>query len=102
MKYRLMVLSWISTALLLSGCERLDYTTWQCEHEKRSEQKMSMKLDGSNLEVLGEKLRFCGSLGLTSYFDENCPKLVETSKVSFRTQTGHFLLNKVAYRCKVL
>jgi hypothetical protein len=102
MKYRLMVLSWTSTALLLSGCERLDYTTWQCEHEKRSEQKMSMKLDGSNLEVLGEKLRFCGSLGMSSYFDTNCPKAVEASKASFKTKTGNLALDQQIYHCKVL
>jgi hypothetical protein len=92
--------------LLLAGCERLDYTTWVCQapnlSEKASEKPLRMKLDGSQLEVRGEILRFCGSLGLSSYFDQNCPHLVETSKASFMTKTGEFKFNQEHYLCKVL
>jgi hypothetical protein len=102
MKYHLIILPWIGTTLLLSGCERLDYTTWQCEHAKLSEQKMSMKLDGSNLQVLGETLHFCGSLGMLSYFDTNCSKAIETSKASFEIKTGNLALDQQIYHCKIL
>lgn len=102
MKYRLITLLWFSITLSLVGCERLDYTTWVCEALNPAEKPVRMKLDGSYLELNNEKLRFCGSLGPSSYFDTNCPASVERSKASFLTQTGEFKLDKEQYLCKVL
>lgn len=102
MKYRLITLIWFSITLLLAGCERLDYTTWVCEAQNSAEKPIRMKLDGSQLEVKNEVLRFCGSLGPSSYFDQSCPALVETSKASLITKTGEFKLYQERFMCKVL
>jgi len=86
---------------LLAGCERIDYTTWSCQSNSVNKTK-SMKLDGSAMEFLGGKYRFCGSLGLLSYFDETCPAEVSESKLTFHPKTGELKIKDQLFECQVL
>lgn len=89
------------TLSLLAGCERIDYTTWSCQKNSVSKAQ-SMKLDGSTMEFLNEKYRFCGSLGLLSYFDQTCPPQVSDSKLMFYPKTGELKVNEQTFQCQVL
>jgi hypothetical protein len=48
-------------------------------------------------------LKFCGSLGNSSFFDETCPAQIDQSKVLFIPKKGDFIEGAItAYRCKSL
>jgi hypothetical protein len=71
------------TAMLLSliACERETYTSWNCQSS--SETKIPMVLRRAQMEFQGLELKYCGSLGDQSYFDQTCTKQTEQSNTVF-------------------
>lgn len=91
-----------SLFLFISGCSRHDYTTWECRGVFPETKKFSFILDGSNMQFDNRQLKFCGSLGNSSFFDEMCPEKIESSKVVFISKKGDFIEDLHAYRCSAL
>ena len=93
----------LSLILLISACDRQVYTTWECKGIFPDKQKFSFILDGSSMNFQGDRrLKFCGSLGNSSFFDEVCPAQIEKSKVVFISKKGDFIEDLKAYRCSAL
>jgi len=92
----------INLFLFFSGCSRQDYTTWECRGVYPETKKFSFILDGSSMQFENRQLKFCGSLGNSSFFDEICPGQIESSKVIFISKKGDFIENSNAYRCSPL
>ena len=90
------------TAMLLSliACERETYTSWNCQSS--SETKIPMVLRKAQMEFQGLELKYCGSLGDQSYFDQTCAKQTEQSNTVFSPKTGVLLQQGKAYQCVAL
>ena len=88
--------------LLMIGCDRHDYTTWECRGVYPETKKFSFVLDGSMMKFENRQLKFCGSMGNSSFFDDLCPAQIESSKVVFISKKGDFIENLHAYRCSAL
>lgn len=90
-----------SLLLLLSACERSDYTTWQCESTDHT-QKEQLTLDRSKMLVGKDTYNYCGSLGKLSYFDKQCLGVVGSESVKFTPESGQLIIRDKNFQCKVL
>jgi hypothetical protein len=90
------------TAILLGlpGCERDSYTSWNCSPENGS--KILMVLRKAQMELKGDKLAYCGSLGNQSYFDGQCPSQIDQSTVVFTPSTGALVVKGQTFQCIAL
>lgn len=90
------------TVLILLGCDRKDYVTWKCHSQETDKATLTMIIDGSNLKILQQSYKFCGSLGLDSYFDRACPATPQQSQLRFNQKTGNLNFDETPYACKAL
>jgi hypothetical protein len=88
--------------IALSGCDRKDYVTWKCQMSSSSEKSFSMILDGSNLKIDQTQYRYCGSLGPISYFNQECPPMIDQSELVFEQKLGILMIKGVRYQCNAL
>lgn len=104
-------------ALVASGlvaCDKNDYTTWSCI-EGPDQTKVSMVLSRSLMTFTppqalpsespssnASDLRFCGSLGHHSYFDQRCPADTQAALVRFSPGSGELRLGSKTLQCTVL
>jgi hypothetical protein len=91
----------IST-LLLQACGQADYSTWNCFENGDPNKKVVMVLQQSNLKIGDQTLKFCGSLGLVSYFDQNCQTDTKQSSAQFITSESRLTIGLQQYRCDKL
>lgn len=61
-----------------------------------------MVLRKARMEFQGLELKYCGSLGDQSYFDQTCAKQTEQSNTVFSPKTGALLRQDKAYQCVAL
>lgn len=87
-------------SVMLSACDRHDYTTWHCTNV--STKKIAMVLDGPEIHLNNLTLNFCGSLGNQSFFDLFCPANIQESKLLFIHKTGVLVFDHEQYQCTVL
>ncbi len=88
--------------IALFGCVRKDYVTWQCQMSSSSEKSFLMILDGSNLKIDQTQYRYCGSLGPISYFNQECPPMIDQSEFVFEQKLGILIIKGVRYQCNAL
>ncbi len=89
--------------LLLSACGQADYITWNCIPENDSSKKVVMVLQQSTMKFGDRQLRFCGSLGLVSYFDESCKVGdVKASIAQLIQSESRLAIGRERYRCEKL
>ncbi|QWD76789.1 hypothetical protein ICV32_03775 [Polynucleobacter sp. MWH-UH24A] len=89
--------------LMLSACGQADYTTWNCIPENDPSKKVVMVLQQSTMKIDDRQLRFCGSLGLVSYFDENCKVGdVKASIAQLIQSESRLAIGSKQYRCEKL
>ena len=87
----------------LMACSQTDYTTWNCVPENDSSKKVVMVLQQSTMKISDRQLRFCGSLGLVSYFDENCKVGdVKASIAQLIQSESRLAIGSEQYRCEKL
>ncbi|NCX14033.1 MAG: hypothetical protein EBW77_01530 [Burkholderiaceae bacterium] len=87
----------------LMACSQADYTTWNCVPENDSSKKVVMVLQQSTMKIGDRQLRFCGSLGLVSYFDENCKVGdVKASIAQLIQSESRLAIGSEQYRCEKL
>ena len=91
-----------SIGLVLTACGQADYSTWNCYADGQSEQKMVMVLQESTMKIGDQKLSYCGSLGLVSYFDRSCKVETKNSVAQLIPSQSLLSLNKQQYRCEKL
>ena len=85
---------------LLSACDRHDYTTWHCTN--KISKKITMVLDGPQIELNQQTYNFCGSLGNQSFFSLVCRANLQESTVLFSSKTGELLFEDEKFQCTVL
>jgi len=90
----------IFSLLCLSACERESYTTWNCS--SATETKIPMVLRKAQMELKGEKLSYCGSLGDKSFFDAKCPSQTDQSSTVFTPASGALQSTGQDYQCTAL
>lgn len=89
--------------LSLLACGQADYTTWNCIPENDSSKKVVMVLQQSTMRIGERQLRFCGSLGLVSFFDENCKVGdVKASIAQLIQSESRLAIGSEQYRCEKL
>jgi hypothetical protein len=54
------------------------------------------------MELKGEKLNYCGSLGNQSYFDAKCPGQTDQSGTIFTPASGSLQSKGQDYQCSAL
>jgi len=86
--------------LVLAGCERDTYSTWNCSSP--TETKITMVLKKAQMAFRDLKLDYCGSLGNQSFFDQQCPAQIQESSHVFTPSTGLMMSNSQEYQCKEL
>ena len=84
----------------LSACEREAYTSWNCKNN--AGEKKSMVLKKAQMQFQGGLFNYCGSLGEKSYFDSNCPPLIQKAKITFIPSTGALLHQEQELHCEAL
>lgn len=84
---------------LLSACSRTDYVTWNCKGVYPNKESFQMILDGSSMQLEKNRLKFCGSMGHSTFFDASCPAQIEKSQVIFIPKKGDFIQGTDAFRC---
>ena len=88
--------------IALTGCDRKDYVTWKCHTSFSSGKSFSMILDGSILKIDQTQYRYCGSLGPISYFNQECPPMIDQSEFIFEQKLGILMIKGVRYQCNAL
>jgi len=88
--------------IALTGCDRKDYVTWKCHTSSSSGKSFSMILDGSILKIDQTQYRYCGSLGPISYFNQECPPMIDQSEFIFEQKLGILMIKGVRYQCNAL
>ncbi len=89
--------------LTLSACGQADYSTWNCVPEDDSRKKVTMVLQQSTMKIGDRQLRFGGSFGLVSYFDENCKVGdVKASIAQLIQSESRLAIGSEHYRCEKL
>jgi hypothetical protein len=88
--------------IALTGCDRKDYVTWKCQTSSSSEKSLTMILDGSHLKIDQTQYRYCGSLGPISYFNQECPPIIDRSEFVFEQKPGILTIKGVRYQCNAL
>jgi len=91
-----------STGLALTACGQADYSTWNCYAESQSDQKVVMVLQDSTMKIGDQKLSYCGSLGLVSYFDRSCKAEIKDSVAQLIPSQSLLTVDKQQYRCEKL
>lgn len=86
----------------LTGCDRRDYVTWKCQTSSTNEKNFTMILDGSNLKIGQNQYRYCGSLGPITYFNQECPPIINQSEFIFEQKLGILMIKGVRYQCNAL
>ena len=94
------LLACIYILLGLCACERDNYTSWTCN--SLTETKIPMVLRKAQMELKGDTLDYCGSLGNQSYFDQKCPAEILQSSVTFTPSSGLLLNQGQELQCKAL
>ena len=61
-----------------------------------------MVLRKAQMELQGDKLDYCGSLGNQSYFDQKCPAQTNQSTVTFTPASGLLINQGQELQCKAL
>jgi len=61
-----------------------------------------MILKKALMEFQGMKFDYCGSLGNQSYFDQQCPGMIQASQIIFTPSTGTLLKQSQPYQCIAL
>ena len=84
----------------LAACERETYTTWNCQTEGVA--KILMVLRKAQMEFQGLELKYCGSLGNQSFFDQSCANQTEQSNTTFSPKTGLLVQQDKEYQCTAL
>jgi hypothetical protein len=84
----------------LIGCERESYTSWNCQ--SLGQAKIPMVLRKARMEFQGLELKYCGSLGNQSYFDQACTNQTEKSSTVFSPKTGLLIHQGQEYQCVAL
>jgi hypothetical protein len=84
----------------LCGCERETYTSWSCTSP--TEAKIPMVLRKAQMELQGDALDYCGSLGNQSYFDQKCPAQTNQSMVIFTPSSGLLIHKGQELQCAAL
>ena len=98
---RIFYLSPLLTMLL--ACGQADYTTWNCTPQTDSTQNVVMVLQQTTMKLGDRQLRFCGSLGLVSYFDESCKVGdVKASTAQLIQSESRLTIGAEQYRCEKL
>lgn len=99
--YRQLSIYLIAALLIpISACERETYTSWNCKNPASDKQTMVLKK--AQMQFAGGRLNYCGSLGEKSYFDANCPALIQDAQVVFTPSTGLLLDRANAFQCEAL
>ena len=93
-------LSCIAIFLSLIGCERETYTSWNCQSEGKN--KIPMVLRKAQMEFQGIALKYCGSLGNQSFFDQACTNQTDKSSTMFFPKTGLLMQQGKEYQCTAL
>lgn len=89
--------------ILLQACTQADYTTWNCYPDRDPSKKTVMVLQQTIMKLEERQLRFCGSLGLVSYFDESCKVGdVKSSKAQFTQSESRLVIGTEQFRCEKL
>jgi hypothetical protein len=90
------------TAMLISliACERETYTSWNCQSADQA--KLPMVLRKAQMEFQGSILKYCGSLGNQSYFDQICANQTDQSSTVFSPKTGTLTQQGKEYQCVAL
>lgn len=91
-----------SLTLLLSACGQADYSTWNCYEESNAGQKVVMVLKESTMQIGEQKLSYCGSLGLVSYFDRPCKAEIKNSIAQLISTQSRLTIGAQQYRCEKL
>ena len=84
----------------LTACERETYTTWNCQNA--DEAKIPMVLRKAQMEFQGLELKYCGSLGNQSFFDQSCANQTEQSSTTFSPKSGLLIQQGKEYQCAAL
>lgn len=92
----------LSLGLLLSACGKANYSTWNCYESKSSEEKVVMILQESIMQIGDQKLSYCGSLGLVSYFDRSCKSETKDSFAQLIPSQSQLQIGTQQYRCEKL
>lgn len=90
----------VCACILLLGCERDSYTTWNCSSP--AENKMSMVLRKAQMELKDVKLDYCGSLGHQSFFDQKCSTENTQTRAVFTPSSGLLTYDGHEYQCTAL
>jgi hypothetical protein len=88
--------------LLLQACGQTDYSTWNCSENGDPGKKVVMVLQQSNMKIGDQTLKFCGSLGLVSYFDQICQVDTKKSSAQLITSESRLTIGSKQYRCEKL
>ncbi|BDW10720.1 hypothetical protein PSHI8_08020 [Polynucleobacter sp. SHI8] len=88
--------------ITLWGCDRRDYVTWKCQPSSPTEKHFTMILEGSNLKIDQNQYSYCGSLGPVSYFNQECPPIIDRSEFVFEQKLGILMIKGVRYQCNPL
>lgn len=92
----------LSLSLALSACGQTDYSTWNCFEESDPGQKVVMVLKESTMQIGEQKLSYCGSLGLVSYFDRPCKAEIKDSVAQLISSQSRLTIGTQHYRCEKL
>jgi hypothetical protein len=87
---------------LLSACGQADYSTWNCYPKNDPTKKVVMVLQQSTMKMGEEKLRFCSSLGLVSYFDKDCKGATKQAYAQFILSESRLIIGDQQYQCEKL
>lgn len=92
----------LGLSLVLSACGQADYSTWNCSEVNNAEQKVVMILKESTMQIGEQKLNYCGSLGLVSYFDRPCKAEIKNSIAQLISSQSRLTIGTQQYRCEKL
>jgi hypothetical protein len=92
----------LSIGMALSACGQADYSTWNCYTDGQSDQKVVMILQESTMKIGDQKLSYCGSLGLVSYFDRSCKVETKNSMAQLIPSQSLLTIDTKQYRCEKL
>ena len=91
------------TSLILVGCDRDNYTTWNCLSSTGS--KSTMVTKKAQMQFQDQQFDYCGSLGERSFFSKNCPVNIQDSDFVFIPISGALHSNTQDtqdYQCSAL
>jgi hypothetical protein len=87
-------------SLALLGCDRDNYTTWNCLSSTGS--KSTMVTKKAQMQFQDQQFDYCGSLGERSFFSKACPVNIQDSDFAFTPASGALHSNTQDYQCSAL